>query len=210
MSLALFSQQEEKARPVFNEARCVHDRVAGASCKACADACPVDALALGEDALELCVDACIGCMLCAAACPQEAIDSGLPRLDAALLRRGKTAFLTCQHSGAGTAKQSVPCMHALSWRDVLRLHAAGVRKIAVALGDCGGCEPRAVRLDRTLAHVNELLSSRRLPELEVQYLTNEQFKSEIRGASAAAMSPRRRAFLRRMVDRARGKPAEGY
>ena len=201
MTLPSVSQQVDKACPEFNEARCVHDRAAGASCKACAQACPVGALALGEDALELNVDACNGCMLCAAACPQEAIDPGWQQIDKRLPRKGAIAYLTCAQSGLGKTEQSLPCVHALGWRDLVRLYAAGVRQITVALGECGSCNPRAMRLERTIMHVNEMLSSRRMPELELRYLTSAQWTAEIPDTSAAtSTSPQRRAFLRRIVN----------
>ena len=201
MASVFLSQSAVNVRPEFNEARCVHDRAAGASCKACADACPVGALALGEDALELNVDACNGCMLCAAACPQEAIDPGWQQIDNKLIRNGAIAYLTCAQAGLGKARQSMPCVHALGWRDALRLYAAGVRQIAVALGDCVGCDPQATQLERTVMHVNDMLRSRGLNELELRYLTNVQWKVEIRNASAVpTTSPQRRAFLRRFVN----------
>ncbi|UCH47507.1 MAG: 4Fe-4S binding protein [Betaproteobacteria bacterium] len=200
MTSASVPQHLENVRPEFNEARCVHDRAAGASCQACADACPVDALALREEALELRLDTCNGCMLCAAACPQEAIDPGWHEIDNVLLRQGTTAYLTCANSGV-KSRRSIPCIHALGWRDALRVYSVGVRQISVALGDCRSCNPRATRLDRTLMHVNELLASRGLEELELRYLTNTQWQEEIHDVPAVTTaSPQRRAFLRRFVN----------
>ncbi|NIO42019.1 MAG: hypothetical protein GTO41_18745, partial [Burkholderiales bacterium] len=109
MSLSPSPTRIEKTQPSFREVRCVHYRVAGASCKACADACPTGALALGEDALEFDEGACIGCMLCAAACPQEAIDSGQQPFESALLRKGDNLYLACVHSGVSDVHGSIPC-----------------------------------------------------------------------------------------------------
>ncbi|UCD69205.1 MAG: 4Fe-4S binding protein [Betaproteobacteria bacterium] len=195
------STRIENTQPIFNETRCVHDRLAGASCQACAVVCPTGALSLGEDALELDVSACNGCMLCAAACPQEAIDSQQQPVESVALREGNTAYFACAHSGVGKVHCSLPCVHALSWRDLLRLYGAGVRGLVVTAGDCGRCDPQTLRLDQTVLHVNEMLSSRRMREIEVRYLESGQFNTVIRDASAATpVSPRRRAFLRRMVD----------
>ena len=166
----------------------------------CADACPVNALALGEEALELRLDICNGCMQCAAACPQQAIDPGWQQIENVLVRNGEVAYLTCARSGLGEAGQSIPCVHALSWRDALRLYAAGARKIVVALGECVGCDTRATRLENTVMQVNELLSSRSLPALELGYTSTAQWETAITEASATtATSTRRRAFLRRIV-----------
>ncbi len=209
MTLASVLEQMERTQPVFNEARCVHDHLAGARCQACADACPAGALALGEDALELDADACTGCMLCAAACPQEAIDFGKGSLATIVLRKGATAYLTCARSGVGTARQSLPCVHALSWRDLLRLYASGTRVVAVAFSECQGCDaPLPVRLERTIGHVNELLRSRALHGLQLRTVSKMQWKTELPGAAKEiAASPQRRAFLRRMVDPRREKRA---
>ena len=192
---------QEAGQPVFDETRCVHDQAAKASCEACSDACPRGALALGEYALELNADACDGCGLCIAACPQEAIDSKLGRADAASLRKGMTTFLACGQSRVVSDRQSMPCVHALSWRNALRLHRDGVRKIAVATGDCDKCRPRSVQLGQTVKHVNEVLSSRNLPGLEVSYLTDEQWEAAARETPPTPeISSRRRAFLRRLVE----------
>ena len=191
----------DKGWPVFNEARCVHSHAAGASCSACADVCPNGALTLGEDALELDVDACDGCALCVAACPQEVIDSKFGRIDVASLRKGATAYLACERSGVARDRQSMPCVHALSWRHALRLHRAGVREIAAVVGDCHNCPARSARLEHTMVHVNEVLSTSRLPGLQFRYLEKTQWEIEVRGVSPAdGISSRRRAFLRRFVD----------
>ncbi len=203
MNPASSSQDQDKHQyqPVFDETRCVHDLAASARCEACADACPSGALALGEYALELNADACDGCALCVAACPQEAIDSKFGRADVASLRKDTTTFLACGQSGVAGDRQSMPCVHALSWRNALRLHRDGIRKLAVAVGDCDKCLPRRAQLGQTVKHVNEVLTSRNLPGLEVNYLADEQWEAAVRETpSKLEVLPRRRAFLRRFVD----------
>ena len=43
------------------------------SCRACAEACPVEAISQGDSQYVIDADACVDCGACAANCPTEAI-----------------------------------------------------------------------------------------------------------------------------------------
>ncbi len=57
---------------IFAE-RCVHQAVTGASCDACARACPKSAWKLNHDGLTFDSEVCDSCGLCVAVCPGEAL-----------------------------------------------------------------------------------------------------------------------------------------
>ena len=46
------------------------------SCGACADQCPVEAIAEGDGKFEINADVCVNCGSCADQCPTEAIEEG--------------------------------------------------------------------------------------------------------------------------------------
>lgn len=46
------------------------------SCGACADGCPVSAIAEGDNKFEINPDACLDCGACASTCPVGAISEG--------------------------------------------------------------------------------------------------------------------------------------
>ena len=66
-----------KERPRGNTIPCLTCKNEKSGCTACMDVCPVNAIEVEEDAIEI-LDSCRKCGLCAAACPTEAIIS--PRL----------------------------------------------------------------------------------------------------------------------------------
>lgn len=66
-----------KERPRGNTIPCLTCKNEKSGCTACMDVCPVNAIEVEEDSIEI-LDSCRKCGLCAATCPTEAIIS--PRL----------------------------------------------------------------------------------------------------------------------------------
>jgi len=139
-------------------------------------------------------------MLCVAACPQEAISSDSGYDHATLPRRESSAYLACARSGIDRKYRSIPCLHALSWRDVLRLYSSGVRTITVAETGCDDCQPRSASLEQTIARANEVLGSRGLTGLQLHYVPKDQWQREVGMVPLQEnISAGRRAFFRRIV-----------
>ena len=121
--------------------RCVHQRVRGATCQSCVDACPTHAWRMGDDGLAFDPDRCDACGLCAAACPTQALALPAP---APLLRsdaRGRrTAWWRCERAGA-PGSPTTPCLLALSpaWlHGFSRQHA--VQDHVFVPGACSTCD----------------------------------------------------------------------
>ena len=89
-----------KERPRGNTIPCLACKNEKSGCTACMDVCPVNAIEIEEDAIEI-LDSCRKCGLCAAACPTEAIIS--PRLApknvyddiVSAATSHETAYVTC-------------------------------------------------------------------------------------------------------------------
>ena len=136
----------------FHDARCVRLRCRQAQCRACADACPRDAVRFGGRAPRQDPGRCRDCGACAAACPVEAWGEAIPGF-AALPRRlvpEPRPVLGCRAGGV-EAHERVPCLGALS-RDHLLVLAAfvpqGAWLNAIRCAECscasavGGLEQR--------------------------------------------------------------------
>jgi len=178
----------------------VHTHLACATCRRCIDACPRGALALGDDALELDAEACDGCGLCAANCPQEAIAFS-PRFDSAGMQEAASWLFACAKADVDRTTPVVPCLHALSWQTLIRLHGRGMRNLAVTSGDCGRC-PRGVaaNLEERVDQVNALLRSLARDPIALLCLQSEAWRARRTATSSRKTpSPSRRAFLRHLV-----------
>ena len=62
--------REQLRLPRVDGERCVHALIEGASCRACIEVCPRGAWRLGEESLDIAVDACDACGLCALNAPK--------------------------------------------------------------------------------------------------------------------------------------------
>lgn len=100
--------------PQFHATRCVRYRYRYSECRRCAQACPHEAIELGDDGVTLDRARCQNCALCTSACPTAALVPGnLPRVE--LLKRAirqETFSFACAPSGLD-ADAVVPCLGAL-------------------------------------------------------------------------------------------------
>jgi formate hydrogenlyase subunit 6/NADH:ubiquinone oxidoreductase subunit I len=104
--------------PALRYEDCVRTRSRAAACRACVDACPVDAVTLDpRGAVRVDLSRCVSCAVCQSACPTEALDAGF---DVAAFLADAPAELACGDDG-------LPCVAALAVEDLLalaRLHPA--------------------------------------------------------------------------------------
>ncbi len=180
--------------------RCVHSKLETASCHACVDSCPRGAWLLDDESLGINSEDCDGCGLCAAACPQAAILH--PHEPAIGDWHGQPlALAACERAGVGGGSGVLPCLHALGVRDLLRLAASGVVRLATARADCNACpRGKGETLQQRLASINDMLASRgrtsiELLEQDAAHWT--QARAELHASGGPVVG--RRAFLGRAI-----------
>lgn len=149
--------------PRVEAQRCVHASIINASCKACVDACPLDAIDLTDSESLILADRCDGCGLCAPVCPEQAIEHIHQPLSVQW-RDERIALIACEKVADDIAIHSdgkVSCIHAFSLYDLLHLHQAGHRKLLVSTTSCDDCSRGDTQtLDAHLARLDMLLESK--------------------------------------------------
>ena len=130
--------------PRLDGERCVAAISPLSTCDACIAACPLDAWSLARYQPELDETACDGCGLCIAACPQEAL-SVEASVDVRRRRSGVFAMAACIRVAPSDAPGTIPCLHALGYRQILALRARGIAELHVRSAECEAC-PRGVAL----------------------------------------------------------------
>ncbi len=170
---------------------------ADVGCRQCADACPVDALAVVDGRIVLDRSRCEGCGVCASVCPREALDLATasraqvdaeigallaaswpeppaPRALLLVCERNASALETLGDTGASYPPAwlpvTAPCTGAVSAARVLGCLAAGAD--AVGIIECGGACPhgQAERVAGTVEYCRDLLSALALPPDGVRLL----------------------------------------
>jgi Ni,Fe-hydrogenase III small subunit len=111
-----------RGRPALDPSRCAD------GCRACAEACPTDAITPGQLTLDL--GRCLFCTECVSACPQGAIRH---TTSYALAARGRDELVV------GAADTGPPAARALEER-TRRLFGRSLKLRQVSAGGCNGCE----------------------------------------------------------------------
>ncbi|MGB5472166.1 MAG: 4Fe-4S binding protein [Gammaproteobacteria bacterium] len=190
---------EPATLPTVIAERCVHTLVTQASCRACMDACPVNAWVMDEESLGIDTEACDGCGLCASACPQGAIiphQANLPVLSGSRT----SALFACEKAGVNGKDGIIPCLHALGLQDLLQLYRSGMRRLCVATGDCASCIRGGVlQLPDLLEQLTGMLESRNLATITLQVADREEWNQQSQNAKQSFSGPAisRRAFFRK-------------
>lgn len=129
-------------QPDFRRQNCTRFRYRYSACRACADACPHNAIALSDEGITISEAECRNCALCTAACPTEALAAGnLPRLDIlkrVLDARPKQITIACAPSQA-RGEETVPCLGALGAAMLATLAANGVTVVLAGAHHCERC-----------------------------------------------------------------------
>lgn len=183
--------------PEIDAGRCVHALSPIASCRACCDACPHAAFALGDDGLTLNTESCDGCGICIAACSEGAI--ALARPPSPLVPAGPDqtrAFAACDRVANRGEAGLVPCIDAIGVTELAHLHARGIRVLAIAHGDCATCpRQRAPGLTGHAATIAKLTDDRGLERLELRAYGIAAWRDARDGAGRLT----RRGLFRRML-----------
>jgi len=136
--------------PEVTPSLCLATRYRGSACRSCLDACPANALTVSPW-LELDADACRSCGACGAVCRTGALAfaarSGAMR-DAfrSAAAASPRATLACRCIDASEAEDAVcvvPCLGAVSARDLIAAAALGIEEIDLVSGDCRACPDAA-------------------------------------------------------------------
>lgn len=125
------------SQPEYRASRCTRFRYRYSGCSRCADACPHEAVELGDEGIKISATACQNCALCAAACPTEALlADNLPRIEVLkrVAKRPEVTFACAPSESKGD--EIVPCLGAL---DAAMLAYLASRGIAVTLAGTQHC-----------------------------------------------------------------------
>lgn len=202
---------------LHEEGACLPLRSRHGQCQACADACPVSALAIDIDAVSL-SDACIGCGRCTAACPTQALS--LPEVTRLPLPTAGSAApvrIECRKVPASAhvgQTQVVPCLGAVSVGMLLQRAAAGHDVDLVDRGWCTGCEahaaasrpgtPAAAALETATLWLEAVQSERQLRSV-LEPLSLQQRPAAIPALPEEAPPLDRRHFFRAALERPAGR-----
>jgi len=171
--------QQELSIPEILSERCVHAHLETASCRACVDRCPQQAWRLDDASLSIDIAACDSCGLCASACPQGAILHSHEPLLGQSSQSHLLALVACEKTNLPAGAGLIPCLHALSLHDVLKLYRQGVREIFSSSEECATC-PRQIPepLSGLLQMLNTALHQRECPPISLHSLTPSAWQTQ--------------------------------
>lgn len=148
--------QQKQAIPAINASRCVAVRHRKATCRACIDACPTNAIAIENNQIKHDPYACLNCGACASVCPTEAFapqdELFEPLFNAlsAVETAPESIVFSCEknpcranNSKASTLFFTLPCLAYLDERILFQCAQAGCSSLAFAQTPCLGCEKQA-------------------------------------------------------------------
>jgi ferredoxin len=182
--------------PIIKDERCVHSMMEQATCQACVQACPRQAIRLTDEALTLDGGRCDGCGLCVPACPEQAISvEGEPLLRQPFWGRAE-ALAACSRavaSGPGV----LACLNAIGSSQILSYYRHGIAVWYIAHGDCAACfYGKARSFDQHIEDANKILQSHALPEIQVTRGEPGAWTARRSKVKVSEHPERRRTFLR--------------
>ncbi len=138
----------------IDQSRCVRVRHRRAVCRKCADACVSGCIGYDDNELVITPEKCIGCGTCASVCPTDALRPRKPsdaelhaRCMASLEANDGRVVIACQDmlnaaDGLFDPERlaSVPCLGRIDDTLIVRLVAAGARRITFVEGACEQCQ----------------------------------------------------------------------
>lgn len=164
-----------RGRPVLSPERCP------AGCRACADACPVEAISL--DPLRLDTGACLFCPACAEACPEGAVRFG-----------GDHRLAATSREELVVQRDEVSLARALD-REMQRVFGRSLRLRQVSAGGCNACEAElnvlgTLVFDLSRFGVQFVASPRHADGIVVTGPVSENMRAALRATWEATPAPR--------------------
>lgn len=202
------------AAPQLDTDRCLRLRSRYSDCENCAQACPVHALRVSFERIEL-PDDCLGCGQCTAACPTGALHTDDFVASPAGTSSGPLYVDCWKVPPARSANEAmrVPCLGGIPVHELVRLHTvcAPHPVVLVDRGWCGQCSagskgnhPAQAALNATRELLAELgVAEPMLPRLERDSLSRREMPAEIPEGFVARRLSRRDFFTGIARDAAR-------
>ncbi len=161
--------ETKKVLPIDN--RCVAVRNRNAHCRKCVESCPVDAIEVNENVLDLDSRRCVACGACTTVCPTEALIPLIPldedlakEVALACVEADQRAIIACarissRREADHTRYTEVPCLARLEESLLLELATHPIHEIVLVDGVCRTCKYRSCEegIATTVDSVNALI-----------------------------------------------------